>query len=212
MFCPKCGTRQDEDSRFCGNCGADLSEYLDIKTGNNSEMTPPQKNTVTGRGNSSLVKICIIVQAIALSGYGLLACVMHQRMAQYDIFSISQVGKPLHMTYMIAVYLGLIVVIYSVVTTMKNKQALKKYTIIVPAITMLVELFNSGANKVYTATSGGTLSGFLGYGMSVGRNGYDIVDNFYYSNTTVVQYAIVAIIGLIMTVVAITRKADKSYR
>lgn len=31
MFCPKCGTKVDNNSQFCHNCGADLSGFFDME-------------------------------------------------------------------------------------------------------------------------------------------------------------------------------------
>lgn len=214
MFCPKCGTKQEKDSRFCHNCGTDLSEYL-----TNNSITVPKLNIKSQKKKSAdysnrveingLQNTGMIVQALCLTGYGLLACVLHMRMSQGDIFSINQVGKPLHMAYVLALLIGVILVIYGIVTALKNKHSFGKSGVIVPILSMLVALLNSGANKVYTATSGGSLSGFLGYGFSVGRNGYDPIDEFYYNNMTVPQYMFVAIIGIVITIVVLIRTGAK---
>ena len=210
MFCPKCGTKQDGDnSRFCHSCGADLSEYLEPVSLVKEPVVLSGKS-IGSREKRGIITIGIVIQAFALMCYGLLACLLHKRMEQYDIYSISQVGKPIHMMYVIIVYLGLLMIIYSVIMTVKHKKAITKHEVITPAVTMLMALFNSGANKVYTSTSGGSLSGFLGYGMNVANNGYDVIDEFFYNNLTVGRYAIVAIAGFIIAVIVIIKKGKRA--
>ena len=206
MFCPKCGTKQDDDNaRFCHSCGADLLEYIESSPAV-TEIEAQTNSSTSIKGKSGFVKIALIIQSLALAGYGFLACLLHSRMTQYDLYSISQVGKPLHTMYIVVVYLGIFLIIYSAIKTIKKKEATSKYEIITSAITLLIAMFNSSANKVYTATSGGSLSGFLGYGINVATNGYDVIDEFFYSNFTVARYAIVALLGLIIAVLVMTRK------
>lgn len=51
MFCPKCGTKQEDESRFCHNCGADLSEYLDLED-NGEELEETAENIENNNAES----------------------------------------------------------------------------------------------------------------------------------------------------------------
>ncbi|MDO5403089.1 MAG: zinc-ribbon domain-containing protein [Eubacteriales bacterium] len=51
MFCPNCGTKNEDDAAFCGNCGTPLTqntvqETQDIQTGAQPENTQPQQENV----------------------------------------------------------------------------------------------------------------------------------------------------------------------
>ncbi|MCY7376042.1 MAG: zinc-ribbon domain-containing protein [Pyrinomonadaceae bacterium] len=40
MFCPKCGTQNPENGKFCRSCGTDLSPVSDALAGKSSNQTP----------------------------------------------------------------------------------------------------------------------------------------------------------------------------
>ncbi len=205
MFCPKCGSKQEDDSRVCPICGSDLSEYLDSSVAVETKHAVAVGNGSNRKEKNNIIITGVIIQSLALGVYGFLACVLHSRMEQYDLYSISQVGGPMHTMYRISTLIGIALIVYGIVISIKNKNSIKKYEIIVPTIAMIIAFINSGANKVYTATSGGTLPGFLGYGLNVGRNGYDPVDEFYYSSTAFIQYAVVGIVGLVLAAITLTK-------
>src|SRR3954471_8396866 len=46
MFCPKCGTQNIEDARFCRGCGADIALVPQAMTGHLPETNPGHENVV----------------------------------------------------------------------------------------------------------------------------------------------------------------------
>jgi len=68
MFCPKCGTQNPDDGRFCRTCGADLGNVSAALSG----KLPEKKNLVTRRGRpvsweSALAKTSMGVAFVVVS-------------------------------------------------------------------------------------------------------------------------------------------------
>lgn len=80
MFCPKCGTQNDDDSAFCSNCGAQLEANQPVAKAEPSAMRPEQQSpsaaydslgssyqtpaTVTDGGTSKKSKAPLVVIAV----------------------------------------------------------------------------------------------------------------------------------------------------
>jgi Predicted membrane protein len=58
MFCPKCGSKNEEDSKFCEKCGTNLYDDSEITT----ENTGSPSNS-TGSSVKFLIVICIVLVA-----------------------------------------------------------------------------------------------------------------------------------------------------
>lgn len=79
MFCPKCGNKQEENAKFCANCGADLN-------GNPKQQTKPVDDEIIKKHKTNTnigVGVGLLISAIggnmnsdfggilALIGYGM---------------------------------------------------------------------------------------------------------------------------------------------
>ncbi len=68
MFCPKCGSENPDNAKFCGSCGGSMTVVR--------EQVPPVSNTFQPAGNSQPVsrelKIGIIVATIFIPFIGLI--------------------------------------------------------------------------------------------------------------------------------------------
>ena len=74
MFCPKCGTKNDDDAKYCEGCGQSLQKGV-----NEREMLDREKNNSGGMSNG--VKALIVVCIILIAGIGVAAGMLLQKPA-----------------------------------------------------------------------------------------------------------------------------------
>jgi hypothetical protein len=71
MFCPRCGTENDDDNRFCVSCGAALApKQPQAKAGSTADEPPPARNRldeVIGTTRRARIVTALTVLAIALA-------------------------------------------------------------------------------------------------------------------------------------------------
>lgn len=136
-----------------------------------------------------------VIQALMLAAYGMCAVLLHRRMMTYDIYSISNSGSPVHFCYMATVIAGLFLIIYRLVKERKEPGFFKSAGFLSPAAVTATALIFSQANTVYTSTSGGSITGMLGYLFRAGLSGSDPIDSFVYGSMTIPKYVLVIVIG-----------------
>lgn len=50
MFCPKCGTQNPDNGKFCRTCGTDLGNVSQVLSGGNLPQAPPQQFYIDRKG------------------------------------------------------------------------------------------------------------------------------------------------------------------
>jgi hypothetical protein len=74
MFCPKCGTDNDDDAKYCEGCGRSLQKGI-----HEQNMQSKQKNENSGMSNG--VKALIVICVVLVAGIGLTAGMLLQNPA-----------------------------------------------------------------------------------------------------------------------------------
>lgn len=67
MFCPKCGAQQNDDAKFCGNCGAPLQRVPNA-VANNPSAAAPQPKAPTKRKVPAIPVAIAAVAAVIVIG------------------------------------------------------------------------------------------------------------------------------------------------
>ena len=154
------------------------------------------------------IRIMTAIQALMLSAYGIFAILLYRSMQTYDITSVSNSGSPVHICYMATVTMGLFLVIRGFVKGKGTEGYFRSYDFLTPVmVTGLCFLF-SQANTVYTSTSGGSLSGFVGYLFKALLSGNDPVDAFVYGSLTIPKYIFVIVAGIAAAAFTLLRGSD----
>jgi Predicted membrane protein len=71
MFCPKCGTDNDDDAKYCEGCGRSLQKGI-----HEQNIQNKQKNESSGMGNG--VKALIVICVVLVAGIGITAGMLLQ--------------------------------------------------------------------------------------------------------------------------------------
>lgn len=74
MFCPKCGTKNDDDAKYCEGCGQSLQKGV-----NKRDILDKEKTS--GGGMSSGVKALIVICIVLIAGIGVTAGMLLQKPA-----------------------------------------------------------------------------------------------------------------------------------
>lgn len=74
MFCPKCGTDNDDDAKYCEGCGRSLQKGI-----HEQNMQNKQKNESSGMSNG--VKALIVICVVLVAGIGITAGMLLQNPA-----------------------------------------------------------------------------------------------------------------------------------
>ena len=74
MFCPKCGTKNDDDAKYCEGCGQSLQKGV-----NKRDVLDKEKNNSSGMSNG--VKALIVVCIVLIAGIGVTAGMLLQKPA-----------------------------------------------------------------------------------------------------------------------------------
>ena len=74
MFCPKCGTKNDDDAKYCEGCGQSLHKGI-----NKKDMLDKERNNSGGMSNG--VKALIVVCIVLIAGIGVTAGMLLQKPA-----------------------------------------------------------------------------------------------------------------------------------
>ena len=74
MFCPKCGTKNDDDAKYCEGCGQSLQKGV-----NKRDMLDKEKNNSSGMSNG--VKALIVVCIVLIASIGVTAGMLLQKPA-----------------------------------------------------------------------------------------------------------------------------------
>lgn len=74
MFCPKCGTNNDDDAKYCEGCGQSLQKGV-----NKRDVLDKEKNNSNGMSNG--VKALIVVCIVLIAGIGVTAGMLLQKPA-----------------------------------------------------------------------------------------------------------------------------------
>lgn len=74
MFCPKCGTKNDADAKYCEGCGQSLQKGV-----NKRDILDKEKNNSSGMSNG--VKALIIVCIVLIAGISVTAGMLLQKPA-----------------------------------------------------------------------------------------------------------------------------------
>jgi len=74
MFCPKCGTKNDDDAKYCEGCGQSLHKGI-----NKKDMLDKERNNSGGMSNG--VKALIVVCIVLIAGMGVTAGMLLQKPA-----------------------------------------------------------------------------------------------------------------------------------
>ena len=74
MFCPKCGTKNDDDAKYCEGCGQSLHKGV-----NKKDMLDKERNNSGGISNG--VKALIVVCIVLIAGIGVTAGMLLQKPA-----------------------------------------------------------------------------------------------------------------------------------
>ncbi len=93
MFCPKCGTKNLEDSQFCENCGIKLTN-----TGN-------QPHTYSSEANKPSILVIILGYIFAILG-GLIGIVIGLYLLSKDNSSAKFHGRNIMIIAVISIILG----------------------------------------------------------------------------------------------------------
>jgi len=74
MFCPKCGTENDDDAKYCEGCGRSLQKGI-----HEQNIQNKQKNESSGMNNG--VKALIVICVVLVAGIGITAGMLLQNPA-----------------------------------------------------------------------------------------------------------------------------------
>lgn len=83
MFCPKCGTENDDDAKYCEGCGQSLQKGV-----NKRDMINKEKNSSGGMSNG--VKALIVICIILIAGIGVTAGMLIQKPASSTAANTTQ--------------------------------------------------------------------------------------------------------------------------
>lgn len=83
MFCPKCGTKNDDDAKYCEGCGQSLQKGV-----NKRDMLDKEKNNSSGMSNG--VKSLIIVCIVLIAGISVTAGMLLQKPASTATTNVTQ--------------------------------------------------------------------------------------------------------------------------